>query len=132
MRTVTIEIPLPPKHCKPNQYSHWRTRGKAAKQYREEAFYCARQSRHVPFCGPVRLSVAFYMAPRRGDGRYRPHDVGNGISSLKSGLDGIVDSGLIADDNHRVLSWGAVTFLCTKEEHGGKAAVVLTFEEITE
>ena len=131
MRTVTTEIPLPPRHCKPNQYCHWRTRGRAAAQYRQEAFYCARQGHHAPFCGPVRLSVTFYMAPMRGDGRYRPRDCGNGISALKAAVDGIVDSGLIADDNHKRLTWGEVRFLCKKSEHRGRACVLLTFEEIS-
>ncbi len=130
--TVTVEIPLPPRHCKPNQYCHWRTRGDAAKQYRTEAFYCVRQHPTKPFPGPVRLTVAFYMGGKRNDGRYRPYDVGNGISSLKAACDGIVDSGLIQGDTHKVLTWGEVTFLCTKEEHEGRSCVVLTFEEIPE
>ena len=131
-RTVTIEIPLPPKFCQSNgPHFHWAVKAKARKQYREEAFYCARQVHHAPFCGPVRLSVVVYAARKAHDGRYRPCDAQNLTAALKGAIDGIVDSGLIADDNHRVLSWGEMAFRTTAEEHGGRSCVILTFEEVT-
>ena len=125
-----IEIPLPPKSCSPNEESHrhWRYRSTGRKQYREEAFYAARAAHTMRFPGPVRVSVAFYVGGRRGDGRYRPRDVQNGIASIKGLLDGLIDASVIVDDNAKVLTWGSVRIISDKAEHLGRAAVVLTLE----
>ena len=40
-------------------------------------------------------------AVRPSDGVYRPTDVGNAVYALKAGIDGLIDAGLIIDDDWR-------------------------------
>lgn len=129
-RTVTIEIPLPPRHCQSNgPHFHWAVKARARSQYRQEAFYCAKEQHATTLQGPVRLSVDVYAARKAYDGRYRPVDAQNLVAAMKGALDGIVDAGVIRDDNHKCLTWDEVRFLTTKSEHLGRACCVLTFRE---
>lgn len=46
-----------------------------------------------------------------GKGGYRPRDVPNAIGAMKGTIDGIVDAGVIPDDDAKHLSIGSVTIV---------------------
>lgn len=46
----------------------------------------------------VTLTLRWFK--RSQDGLYRPEDAGNAIYALKAAIDGIVDAGLLADDDY--------------------------------
>lgn len=129
-RTVTLEMPLPPRYCRPNTRSHWRYVRAAVEQHKSEAFYITKQARSEPLRVPVVIGMTFYCGGKRGDGRYRPMDVGNAISSVKALVDGIVAAGLLPDDNHKVLRWGRVDIIPARDS-GGRACVVVELREET-
>ena len=102
---VTITLPLPPKSLSPNWRGHWRVKAKAVKDYRflsayrtEVALYPARR----PLWPAATLQATFYHAQKRR------RDPDNLNASLKSAQDGLVDAGLLVDDEH-------VTHLPTKK-----------------
>lgn len=124
-----IEIPLPPKHCTPNSYCHWRTRGRAAKQYRREAWAACIEQRREPMVGLVRVRLTVNAGPTQEfDKRYRPLDAQNLIASLKAAIDGIVDAGVLAGDSKQYLCWGEVIFFTRKRQHQGRACIELWLE----
>lgn len=47
----------------------------------------------------MQLTLRWYR--RASDGYYRPMDWGNAAYALKSAIDGIIDAGLIVDDDYR-------------------------------
>ncbi len=49
---------------------------------------------------PCRVTLTLVYAKRARDGYYRPTDCGNAIYSLKAAIDGLIDAGLIVDDDH--------------------------------
>ena len=49
---------------------------------------------------PCRITLTLVYAKRARDGYYRATDIGNAIYSLKAAIDGLIDAGLIVDDDH--------------------------------
>ena len=49
---------------------------------------------------PCHITLTLVYAKRARDGYYRPTDCGNAIYSLKAAIDGLIDAGLIIDDDH--------------------------------
>ena len=83
-----ISLPWPAKELSPNARVHWSVRAKAAKAYREQAYYLARNAHlpHVAFDGPIGFQVKFCPP----DKRHRDDD--NLISAFKAARDGIADA----------------------------------------
>ena len=110
---------------------HWRVRHKADSAARLAASLVARAAKATQgweTAEKARISVDWYMAPRKGDGCYRPLDVQNAIGALKATVDGLVDAGVVVSDTHRHLSWGEVRLYRNAAEHGGRCELVLTVE----
>ena len=98
--SITVTIPMAPESAMmPNQLSkngHWSKRAKARRDCREIARYAAMASgMHIePFAGPVALTIhAGY-----GHKRVKP-DLDATISACKPYIDGLVDAGILVDDN---------------------------------
>jgi len=134
---VSITISLPPKGCSPNTHRHWRKKGDAIRQYRQEAFACAaQQAGGIRFQRPVRVDHAWYMGKSQKESlkvippRYRPLDEGNAIAALKAAIDGVVDAGVLVSDSHDRVKWGECSLFRNKKEHQGRSCVVLTFTEV--
>ena len=96
-RVVRVELPAGMVLLNANDRLHRMVQAKRAKVIREAARVCARGH-----CGPfdrVRLRVT-YRAP---DNRRRDSNTGNLHPSIKAAIDGITDSGLIKDDNDKIV-----------------------------
>lgn len=136
---MILTLQLPPRECGGNSSVHWSKKAKAIRQYRQDAriiYMAHEQSLNLPSIPksnttPIRISATFYTFKCIGtDDRYRPRDWDNAIRSLKPAVDGLVDGGLIPDDNHNYLSWGEVKIIPSvkHKDANGKPRVVLTIE----
>ena len=98
MNTLTITLPLPPKHLSPNARPHWRAKAKATKAYRITAGLTAAgilTGQHDP--RPMWKSATVQVRAFYRDARRRDKD--NILASLKAAFDGLKDAGLIEDDS---------------------------------
>lgn len=126
MPNIALDLPWPPADLNPNKRLHWRSRHKAAKQYRWECNILARamitgglrRIHHsllpLPVPAPVAATVTFHMPNRRR------RDLDNLLAAMKPAWDGLVDAGLLADDNADQL-----TITLKPPEYGGAAGVRL-------
>ena len=124
MPKVTLDLPWPPAILNPNRARrlHWTAQHKAAKEYRWECFlYGKARSRELagakvplPLPAPIAATVTFYMPNRRR------RDLDNLLAATKPAWDGIVDAGLLADDNADQL-----TITLKPPEYGRPAGVRL-------
>jgi Holliday junction resolvase RusA-like endonuclease len=98
---MKLTLPFPPASLSPNRARslHWAQKARIAAQYREECGWAAKAvwGDRPPLTTPVTLAVTFVVA----DGRR--HDKDNLISAFKSGLDGLVDAGVLLDDDYRLV-----------------------------
>lgn len=146
-RRLVVSLNLPPVECSPNpkRAISWRRKSTAVKKYRGEVAFDAGIAKIAslwPVQPParVRVSLDYYTArPKPGTaaaffaaGRYRPLDSDNAIAAAKSALDGLRDACVIGADTSRRLQIGHVRIHSRKDEHQGRAALVLTIEEVTE
>lgn len=97
---ITVTIPMEPNsNLFPNairRSSHWRSEQQARKECRQTARYAAMASgMHTePFNGPVSITIhAAY-----GHKRVTP-DLDATISACKPFIDGLVDAGILVDDD---------------------------------
>lgn len=92
-----IEILLQGLPKTPNQLKtmHWAARAKHSKQWRSAARWMAFKSQPKQPLRQVRLTFI------RGSSRQCDYD--NGIASVKPLIDGLVDAGIIADDNPSIV-----------------------------
>ena len=89
---IVIDLPLPPKVLHPNARPHWRAKAAATKRARWAAKLVA---------ASVRPAVPLVRAGYELDFRLpRKRDDDNLISWCKAYFDGLVDGGVLADDNH--------------------------------
>jgi crossover junction endodeoxyribonuclease RusA len=92
----TIAVPLwrnkPPLSA--NQRLHWRQKAERTGNVRTKVRLLAKQAR-IP--AAARLTVQLHYLP--GDGRRR--DAPNLVATSKPAIDGLVDAGLVPDDNDR-------------------------------
>jgi len=98
---MRIELPfLPPTEYSPNSRSFWAEQYQAGKEYHDAVFYyCVdarnrgyRQAISYPFLR-ARLTLTFVFP------QSRRRDSDNLLARFKPGLDGIVDAGLLLDDD---------------------------------
>ena len=100
--TVTIVLPLPHKGLSPNARLHHHQKATLTKKHRETAYFetraAMRAKRITGGWQRAEASEVYYWptAARR--------DVRNAEGSLKAAWDGIVDSGLILDDDVKHLT----------------------------
>lgn len=78
-----------------------------------------------------RVTLTLVYARRARDGYYRPTDAGNAIYALKAAIDGLIDAGLIVDDDytHLVELSGRIARCETPEGEGLRVQV---FSEMAE
>lgn len=121
--SVTVTIPAaPPSQLFPNQASKqgsWHVRSRLRKEYREIAFYAARGAPSIT--GPVELTLEVAYPSRR-----RLPDLDATISGAKALLDGVVDAGVLADDDQVV----KIIATHTKLPKGADEYTRMTFREM--
>ncbi|MFS2091034.1 hypothetical protein [Paenarthrobacter nicotinovorans] len=104
-RHIIIDIPAPADFINSNQRIHRMQTAKLTKAWREAA---AKAAQHVTTLTPPVHIYAHIWKPRGG--RYDP---GNLYPTAKACVDGLVDAGLLTDDDHtRVIG--------PDMRHGGK------------
>lgn len=109
-----IILPWPPSILSPNSRAHWRPKAAAAKAYRKECWYMARDSGGViDWEGPAHLWLTFYPPDRR----HRDDD--NMVAAFKSGRDGLADAFGIDDKRFK-------THPFVSDQIGGMIKVVIT------
>jgi len=92
---ITIVLPHPPLHLRPNSRAHWRRKAQAVKSYRQMAKVYAIQAlamQTAPMWAKAKVSVTWRS-------RTMIHmDPDNIIASLKAAFDGLADAGVVAND----------------------------------
>lgn len=95
MTSITITLPLPSRKLSPNARVHWAEKAKLTKAARKAAYYAALEAlnlRKPPGWVKARLETrAFFKTLNFPDPTNFP-------LSLKAAIDGIADSGIIAND----------------------------------
>ncbi|GGH93883.1 hypothetical protein ACFFGR_09400 [Arthrobacter liuii] len=105
-RTVQFTIPAPCGWINSNQRLHRQAEAKLTKQWRAAGLLSVGPD-WEPFDGPVHVTAWFTKARA---GRYDPNNL---WPTVKAVLDGVVDSGLLVDDDH-------VHVVGPDMRHGGK------------
>ena len=128
---MRIEVSqLPPGSSSPNWRGHWGSKYKDSKVYHGAVFYCCvdarnrgyREGMSFPFT-KARLDLTFVFP------EYRRRDRDNMLSSAKPGIDAIVDSGVLLDDDAAHLQIGNVDILVDPER---APLTVVDIEELDE
>lgn len=116
--SIAILLPFPPAELSPNSRCHWREKAAAVQAYRHECEVRARQQIGWTMPPPwkhTNATITFILKDKRR------HDWDNLLASFKAGIDGIVDAGLLPDDD--VKSWSPTL----RYEQGNKAAIRIEF-----
>ncbi len=97
---MRIEVSqLPPIECSPNWRGHWAKRYQAGEIYKSAVYYSCVDARNMELAKGrlvfirARLNLTFIFPQQRR------RDKDNLIARFKPGLDGIVASGLVVDDD---------------------------------
>ena len=108
--SITLVLPLPHYCLSPNARTHWTMKAGVTKKARRLAREAveAEEVCTAPW-SRVKAHEAFFY------GTNRNRDERNAVAMLKAYYDGVVDAGLIIDDNHQILSHGQPTFDIDKE-----------------
>lgn len=115
---MTVTLPFPYPELSPNARCHWREKAAAVQKYRHECKVLAMQAMRaywLPYAFedelPVQAVVTFVLKDKRR------HDWDNLLASIKAGIDGLVDAGVLPDDD--VKSWSPTL----RYEQGEQACV---------
>ncbi len=112
---VRIEVPfLPPGEYSPNSRCSWAERHKAGKVYHDAVFYCCADARNREYrisfpLAKAKLNLTVVFA------ELRLRDLDNLLARFKPGLDAVVDSGLVLDDDAEHLEIGQVEVVVDPE-----------------
>lgn len=88
----SVTLPWPPRELSPNSRTHWAKKAKAAKSYRLDCFYLAKEAKvTAPKEGPINLRIEFVPPSRRS------YDADNCVAQIKSGLDGLAEAMKVND-----------------------------------
>lgn len=83
----TVSLPWPPKELSPNARVHWAKLAKAKKQYRQVAFWLAKEAKlQAPAKELIRVDLTFFAPTKHA------RDRDNLLASMKAGLDGLADA----------------------------------------
>lgn len=139
---ITFRCPLPPAELHQNSRCHWRAKAAATALYRKETMVFAWEA-GCNVCPWIPLPITQHRAPEFWAKRKpaferavlalefvvpdkRRRDVANYLGAFKSGIDGIVDAGLIRDDSSEHLKIGRLDMRV--RERGEEPCVVVTLE----
>jgi crossover junction endodeoxyribonuclease RusA len=125
MRTeaITISMPLPPPELHPNRPVHPLAKARHTRAARDRAFYLATAmlgGRGKPYWTKVQIQIRWYFTV------HRRRDEKNLDGWLKAYVDGLVDAGIMIDDNPDVVTWAPTEIHITK----GTAAVLFIIKPI--
>lgn len=96
-RTVTVALPRLPR-LNSNQRLHWATKARRTRLIRDTAAWVATSLREAPM---ERAEITAVIHPKTA-ARFDPHNL---QPTVKAAIDGIVDAGLLPDDDaKRVVS----------------------------
>jgi hypothetical protein len=105
---IEFEVPLPPRELSSNgSHGHWWTTAPPRKHYRLEILAAHRDAFHMRPETPMAratLELVFCTKGSRKAHRYGPQDEANAVYAAKSLIDGLIDVGLIANDDHKHLT----------------------------
>lgn len=119
--SVTIELPIPPSACHSNSRVHWTERATANSAMRQWACYRARAANdRQPRWHRATITVQAHY----DDHRRRDND--GLLASLKSAIDGIVDAGILHDDDQITY----VVLPAMRDRAKGLAGVRITIEPV--
>lgn len=126
MTANTWHIPLDP-HTRPplslNDRLHWRVEARHKKELR---LLVALRARMGGIPAVDRVAVELHWQPR--DRRRR--DADNPVPTTKACVDGLVDAGVVTDDDHTHVQHLGVVFHDPEPGHGGRLWLVVS--EVTE
>lgn len=91
-RTVTITLPPKLPLLNSNQRLHWATKARRTRIIREAAAWATRSLRERPM---ERVEITAVIHPKTAR-RFDPH---NCQPTVKAAIDGVVDAGLLEDDD---------------------------------
>ena len=108
--SITLVLPLPHFCLSPNARAHWTVKAGVTKKARRLAREAveAEDVCTAPWAKVTATEAFFYKTNRNRDER-------NAVAMLKAYYDGVVDAGLILDDNHNILTHGQPSFYTEKE-----------------
>ncbi|MBA7465061.1 hypothetical protein ES707_00222 [subsurface metagenome] len=112
---MRIEVPfLPPVEYSPNWRGHWSEKNKAGKVYHDAVYYCCVDARNREYrrdfpLAKAKLNLTVVFA------EIRLRDLDNLLARFKPGLDAVVDSGLVLDDDVEHLEIGQVEVVVDPE-----------------
>ena len=116
--TVQLILPFPPPELSPNARLSWQAKRRVVADYRRTCGLLAlnvrrdleRQGMKFPLRVPVTATVTFVLTSRAR------RDMDNLLASAKALFDGVVDSGLLADDDCWSLRLAMAVELGLKQE----------------
>lgn len=102
MEPIVITVDFPPPQLHAHNKGHWRSKAKHVRAFRDAAREIAEPLRPEEPLSRALLSYdIFYPAKRR-------YDLTNTVQSLKPAIDGLVDAGIMDDDNWMVMQIGHI------------------------
>lgn len=97
-KVIRLVLSFPSRDLHPNARVHWARLARAKKAYREEAWAAALcYDRSRPLWESAVVRAAFYVP------NLRRRDPDGLMASMKAAWDGVVDAGVLADDDKLVL-----------------------------
>jgi hypothetical protein len=105
---IVIVIPMaPPRECSPNSRAHWRRRARAAREFRECAYFAALGAgTYPPLAGAVVMDIEVAWPKTR-----KGMDDDNLIAACKPARDGIADAMFGGED-------GSIRVGCVTQSQG--------------
>ena len=91
--TYTLELVAPCEWIRSNDRRHFHAAAALTRKWRETAAWRARQERLPKITQPVEITAVIHRADRR------KADAPNSWPSVKAAIDGLVDAGVLVDDN---------------------------------
>jgi Endodeoxyribonuclease RusA. len=90
---IVVTIPAPVQFLNANDRLSWQKRARLTKQWREAAIVWARHDKLPKNLGPIKVDAHLHFT------QTRRRDAANWSPTVKACIDGLVDYGLIADDD---------------------------------
>lgn len=114
---IAFTMPFPPRELSPNARNNWYPKAAKVRAYRQSCKVDALNVRReheaqgmtFPLATPATLLLTFVLTTRQR------RDLDNLVASFKAGLDGLVDAGLIVDDDAWKLRLGVEVELGEKQ-----------------